>query len=101
MLRDGGFVEFRLLASGDRHVVTELANQIEGAVIHDINSGTIQRHLGGTPPRDATQARILDEAGADLQGEYSPLGIGDYRRIIRINKNSGSGTGVRVDMPDR
>ncbi len=101
MLRDGGFVEFRLLASGDRVVVAELANQIEGAVIHDMNAGTIQRYLGGTPPRDATKARILSEAGADLQGEHSPLGIGGYRRIIRIYKNSGSGGGVRVDMPAR
>jgi hypothetical protein len=87
MLKDGGFVEFRLLASGDRTVVADIASQIDGAVIHDINAGTIQRYVAGTAPGDATHARILDEARADIQGHYSPLGRGTYGRIIRIYKN--------------
>jgi hypothetical protein len=97
MLRQGGFVEFRLRAQTEFSVPTEgaggvdqlatVVSQIEGARVVRVDRGMLQRfqRTGQIPP-DASpaQAEILRNAASDIQG----LGQGAYVRIIRIYKGA-------------
>lgn len=87
MLLRNGFIEFRLLRPGDRHIIHRIAAEIPNHRIVDINAGTISRFLvSGTVPSDPEAVAILRAAERDLRGEFSPLGEGPIRRIIRIYK---------------
>jgi hypothetical protein len=87
LLRPGGFVEFRLLRSGDRNVVYLMRDQISGARTVEVPETAIDRFLrDGTLPTDAEQRQILQEAEADLRQGLGPEGEGIYNRIIRITK---------------
>lgn len=88
MLRQNGFVEFRLLRALDRNIVERMATQIPGSRIVDIDASTIRRFLrDGTLPSDSPEvARILRNAEPDLRREFPALGEGDIKAIMRIYK---------------
>jgi hypothetical protein len=89
MLRPGGFIEFRVLASGDVQVARGLAAQIPGARVVEVPRGAIRTYgtTGTRPPGlNDEQWQILEAAGPDIRGELSQLGQGRFNRIIRVFK---------------
>jgi hypothetical protein len=92
MLVDGGFVEMRVLASGDRAVAAAIRQQISGTRTILVNEGEIERYLlNGTLPPDAERAAILEAARPDLLGEFQPKGRGTIKGIIRMYKDVRAG----------
>lgn len=87
MLKPGGFVEFRLLQPSDKARVLEMAKEIPGAEIIEVRKTAIQRFLKtNSLPANTQQAEILQNAKADMNGDFSPKGGGAFDAIIRVYK---------------
>jgi hypothetical protein len=90
MLKSGGFVEFRLLRSGDRAMVEDIAKAIGGKPI-EVSGGPLRNpaflELGQRPPGlSDLEWEMLSSARPDIRGEYGGIGGGDLKAIIRVYK---------------
>jgi hypothetical protein len=92
MLKPGGFVEFRVLRSGDVRVVRALEGQIAGARVVEVPQAAIDHWVrtGGQrrPGLTDEQWQILTGAAPDLAGTQGALGAGAFNRIIRIYRGA-------------
>jgi hypothetical protein len=99
MLRPNGFVDLRLLRSGDRRIARTIATQIPGAELVEVGQGAIRAFVDSgytSLPSDARQAEILRAAEADLRA--GGLGGGDFNSIIRIYRPAAGTVGTGVDV---
>ncbi len=86
-LKPGGFLELRLLRGGEEAQARAIAAQIPDARVISVPRGAIAAYArnGQRPPRLSNeQWAVLQEAGADIRGEFAALGEGQFARIVRI-----------------
>lgn len=92
-LRPGGFLEMRLLRGGDEAQARAIAAQIPDARVISVPRGAITAYArnGERPPGlSDEQWAVLQEAGADIRGEFAALGAGQFARIVRIYRGAAA-----------
>lgn len=92
-LRPGGFLELRLLRGTDEAQTRAIAAQIPDARVISVPRGAIAAYArnGQRPPRlSDEQWAVLQEAGADIRGEFAALGEGQFARIVRIYRGAAA-----------
>ena len=92
-LRPGGFLEMRLLRGGDEAQARAIAAQIPDARVISVPRGAISASArnGERPPGlSDEQWAVLQEAGADIRGEFAALGAGQFARIVRIYRGAAA-----------
>ncbi len=101
MLRPNGFLDLRLLRSGDRRIARTIAAQIPGAEVVEVDQRAIRTFVDSgytSLPSDARQAEILRAAEPDLRA--GGLGGGDFNSILRVYRPAApAGGGAAEGQP--
>ena len=83
----------RLLRGGDEAQARAIAAQIPDARVISVPRGAITAYArnGERPPGlSDEQWAVLQEAGADIRGEFAALGAGQFARIVRIYRGAAA-----------